>query len=553
VAKVTLSARLTRLADSLSTAAQGFSQGILRHLWRVPPWRAGLEAGLLAAALLAVVLSPMKVAPDVVISATFLLFSLVGGSWAGLRLRLPPGKWKSTFAREFLLSLPLALLIALAFSAVLSIDGIAWLFQRPAEYRVPILPAIGMTIPAFLIVRGASYAWRGWDEQRKRRFLWAFTHAQLTVVALLGLLLLLVGLGVIGFTVYAELQTLPSLPGSPPYSVFMQVIVWLLGLAFLTLLFVGLGGLLVLPAALLFSYLVARGLSQRVETLATAAQRLQAGDFSARVAVSGQDELAQLQGSFNRMAADLQTRTQELQVERDRTAALLRAQRELTASVSHELRTPVATARTYLDALIGRSTGSGNEDRRDLEILSAEVDRLERLIDDLFTLSRAEVDRLSLNLAPVHLAPLLNGLVETAGKPAWDLRRVQVILAGCPECLYVQADPARLEQMVRNLVQNSLRHTPPGGCVQVSAESAVGRVRIQVEDSGDGIAPDDLPRIWERFYRGEGARLAGEGSGLGLALVKELAEAMGGIVGVESTHGEGSRFWIELPPVAPAT
>jgi signal transduction histidine kinase len=553
VAKIALSARLIRLADSLSTAAQRLSQGILRHLWCIPPWRTGLEAALLAAALLAVVLPPMKVAPDVVISATFLLFSLLGGSWAGLRLPLPSGRWKSTFGREFLFALPLALLIALAFFAVLSIDGIAWLFERPAEYLVPILPAIGMAIPAFLIVRGASCAWRWWDEQRRRRFQWAFTHAQLTVVALLGLLLLLVGLGVIGYTVHAELQSIPSLPGSPPYSVFMQVIVWLLGLAFLTLLFVGLGGLLVLPAALLFSYLVARGLSQRVETLAQAAQCLQAGDFSARVAVSGQDELAQLQEAFNRMAADLQTRTQELQVEHDRTAALLRAQRELTASVSHELRTPVATARTYLDSLLDRPAGPQSEERHDLQILSAEVDRLESLIDDLFTLSRAEVDRLSLSLAPVHLVPLLNGLVETAGKPAWDLRRVQVMLSACPECLYVQADAVRLEQMVRNLLQNSLRHTQPGGCVQVSAGNAAGRVRIQVEDSGEGIAPDDLPHIWERFYRGEGARLAGEGSGLGLALVKELAEAMGGAVGVESTLGEGSRFWIELPGASPAT
>ncbi len=554
MAAVKLLGRAFGLADGFAAAIHRLLAFLGRRLWVASLPRAWAEAGLLVALLLAVVLQPMKSAPDPVIPATFLLFSLVSASAAALRLRLVPGGWLAGLPREALLSLTLTLLLAVVCAAILWIDGAGWLLQRSTTLPLAILPAIGMSVPAFLILRALARFWRWWDAQRRHHFVWALTHAQLTVVFLLGLLFMLLGLGVIAYTVHVELNDLASLPGSPPYSVFMQIVIWLLGLAFLTLLFIAIGSLVFSPGAVLFSYLVARGMTRRVETLARTAARLRAGDFTARVTVEGQDELAQLQEDFNRMAADLQQRTRdlevrtlELQAERDRTAALFEAHRQLAASVSHELRTPVATARAYLDALLQHGAESSSGDLgHDLDVLSGEVSRLERLIDDLFTLSRVEIDRLSLEVGWVEIDPMLRRLVDAAEKPAWALRRVQVTLAECRERLAVRADPSRLEQIVRNLLQNSLRHTPPGGYVLVSAGRDPAGIRICVEDSGEGIEPADLPHIWERFYRSEGARRAGDGAGLGLALVKELAEAMGGQVGVETRPGEGSLFWVTL-------
>jgi signal transduction histidine kinase len=543
-----------------------------------PAWRTGIETGVFMALLLWVVLTPMQNAPVIVIPATLVLYSLACGTLAGLRLRMADEGWRVGLVRETLLSLPLVIVLMGIGYGMLRLGNIFTMtigntqtsgdalmdsfFHSPA-----VTLAIFFFIPAFMGLRVLSRIWRWWDRLRKKHFLWALTHSQLTVVVLIGLLVVLMGLAAIVYTAIAELNQISSLPKIPSYSVFMQVIIWLLLLAFASLVLTAMAIVFLFPPAFVFSYLVGRGLTRRVETLAQAAARLQDGDFDARVPVEGEDELAQLQVDFNRMAADLQqrtlqleARTHELQVERDRTAGLLTAHRELTATVSHELRTPVATARAFVDGLLqDRPDESPETKKHDLEILSGEIDRLERLIDDLFTLSRVEIDRLSLSIKPVNVAGLLRGLKAAAEKPAWEQRRVEVLLGDLSQELTVQADAARLEQIIRNLIQNSLRHTPPGGYVLLSAEPAGNEVEIRVEDSGEGIALEDIPHIWDRFYRGVHSgnidgddvtnvvRQVGEGSGLGLALVKELTEAMGGTVGVKSSLGEGSTFSIRLP------
>jgi signal transduction histidine kinase len=149
--------------------------------------------------------------------------------------------------------------------------------------------------------------------------------------------------------------------------------------------------------------------------------------------------------------------------------------------------------------------------------------------------------------------PLIRRLVEAVASLAWQLGQVQV-LAELPDVLpRALVDPARLEQVLSNLLRNAIRHTPPGGIVAVVASEEVERVRIEVRDTGEGISAEDLPHIWERFYRGRdsAAREGAErGAGLGLALVKELTEVMGGTVAVESTPGEGSCFTVRVPRVA---
>jgi signal transduction histidine kinase len=182
--------------------------------------------------------------------------------------------------------------------------------------------------------------------------------------------------------------------------------------------------------------------------------------------------------------------------------------------------------------------------RERLEMMESEIQRLSGLIDDLFTLSQADVDNLPLTLAPLTLSPLIGQVVETFAPLAWNAGRVEVaanLSDGLPPVL---ADEHRLQQVLLNLLRNAVRHTPPGGIVAILAESERETVRIEIRDTGEGIDPDDLLHIWERFYRGKNA--TSESAGLGLALVKELVEAMGGSVGVESALGQGSCFMVRL-------
>jgi signal transduction histidine kinase len=218
----------------------------------------------------------------------------------------------------------------------------------------------------------------------------------------------------------------------------------------------------------------------------------------------------------------------------------LQSRRDLVANVSHELRTPVATLRAAVETTLA----SPSETHANLEMMEREIQRLSGLIDDLFTLSKAEVNSLRLECVPTELLPLTSQVVGDFAPLAWQSGRVEVN-ASLPDGLSpVLVDAHRLEQVLLNLLRNATRHTPPGGIVVVLAENESETVRIEVRDTGEGIDPADLPHIWERFYRGRNA--TSESVGLGLALSKELVEAMGGSVEAESIPGKGSWFTVRL-------
>jgi signal transduction histidine kinase len=180
-------------------------------------------------------------------------------------------------------------------------------------------------------------------------------------------------------------------------------------------------------------------------------------------------------------------------------------------------------------------------------VVEGEILRLQRLIDDLFTLSQAEVDRLAMHCEPIDVSRVVRRMVEAMAPLAWKTGRVEVVAELPAELPPARADESRLEQILANLVRNAIRHTPPGGIVAVVANGKADAVRVEVRDTGEGIPAEDLPHIWERFYRGENAQQDSRGAGLGLALVKELTEAMGGSVEVESVVGQGSCFVVRLP------
>jgi two-component system sensor histidine kinase ResE len=220
------------------------------------------------------------------------------------------------------------------------------------------------------------------------------------------------------------------------------------------------------------------------------------------------------------------------------------------ANISHDLRTPISSLAAHLETL------SEHPERLDayLPILSDETDRVAGLIDDLFELSRLDAHELVLDLSPVALSEVIAKVVTTYQGLAWEQRRI-VLEARLPDTLPpVQADVQRTEQVLFNLVANGLRFTPEGGIVSIQAQALPRAVEVRVTDTGIGIPPEDLPHIFQRFFRGSHARTLprpgdhlGSGSGLGLAIVKGLVEAMGGTVDVTSAPGEGTCARFRLP------
>jgi signal transduction histidine kinase len=266
--------------------------------------------------------------------------------------------------------------------------------------------------------------------------------------------------------------------------------------------------------------------------------------------VRGQDEVANLQADFNAMADELAGTLRDLQQERDRVSRLLRSRREMTAAISHELRTPLATLRGHLETAPARSEGLESAQEEDRTLMLREVLRLQRLIDDLFDLSRLDVEQLSLTPERLDVGEVVVERVRAVAPMAWRSGRVTVVAQPGEESAWAWADRTRLEQILTNLLHNATRHTPPGGIVSVDVSPEKDTVRVDVHDTGSGIPPHELSHVWERFYRGATGRSRQDvGAGLGLALVKELSEAMGGSVGAESEPGQGSCFTVRLPRI----
>jgi signal transduction histidine kinase len=547
------------------------------HRWfvSVGRWRAAGESGLLTFVLvlpLAAILRPaleLSLFPASfsdaerrwpVLGISMLYVGLFGALLGAVRLRpavTAPQEW----LRHELAS-AVTLVFAIWAGAVLAhVVGAAWSAASGPSSRLQDLafavrsPALaGASAMAAALAypwcRGAAIAWPIWDRLRRTRLLWALTHAQLV-----GSLTLVAGVAALSTMSLGPHRFGPPfgpevLPADANPAVFL--LVWLTtrllpALTGLLVLGVTASTVLLLPAVLI-SFLVLRPTTRRLEDLAATAGALRSGDLAARVAVGGEDEVGRLQADFNAMAADLERTLRDLQGERDRVAGLLEARRQLVASVSHELRTPIATVRGYLESTLGRDRVPPAELRADLETMQREVALLERLIEDLFALSRAEVGRLDLRLEPTDVSAIVQRLVETMAPLAWQQRRVQVIAEVTSDPPPARADAERLEQVVSNMLGNAVRHTPPGGLVAAAVSAEPESVRLEVRDTGEGIASEDLPHIFERFYRGASVDdERRDGAGLGLALVKELTLAMGGSVEATSTPGEGSCFTVRLP------
>jgi two-component system sensor histidine kinase BaeS len=244
------------------------------------------------------------------------------------------------------------------------------------------------------------------------------------------------------------------------------------------------------------------------------------------------------------MAERLQSSLAKEAAERERAEHALAANRDLVANVSHELRTPVALVRGHLEAMAGEP--ERGEDY--LRIALRETDRLERLVDELFALTRLESQGPSLQIEPFDAGSAVREAVESLAEPARreaGLTLQAVVEPGDVLCL---GDRTRVVQVLQNLIRNAIRFTPEGGIILVGAAPHGGEIVLTVRDTGIGIAPEDLPHVFDRFFRADRSRHRGSGgAGLGLAIARQLVESMGGVIAVESVADEVTTFTIRLP------
>lgn len=298
---------------------------------------------------------------------------------------------------------------------------------------------------------------------------------------------------------------------------------------------------LVVIAALVFTQLLARGMTSPLREMTGAAQAMARGDYSREVHTSSRDEVGQLAAAFSTMASELE------QTDRMR--------RDLVANVSHELRTPVAGLRAQLENLVD---GVTEPDPAALEVALNETERLSQLVGHLLDLSRLDAGVVELDLEAVELTPFLHEVVDAAALASGG-RDVRWIVEVDPPDLSVTADAARLHQVIHNLLENAARHSPVGGRIHVSAaqiEPDRG-VRIDVHDEGPGIAREDRARVFERFQRGGYADASG-GTGLGLAIARWAVGLHGGTIEVlddprsrDTPDGRSSLIRVVLPGGAP--
>jgi signal transduction histidine kinase len=282
--------------------------------------------------------------------------------------------------------------------------------------------------------------------------------------------------------------------------------------------------------ALLLGVLLARAVTRPVRELTAATRAVAEGELGHQVPVRSQDDLGELARSFNRMSADL-ARSNKLR-------------RQMTADIAHDLRTPLSILLGYTEALNDAKLPGTPEM---YAAMHGEAQHLQRLIDDLRILSLADAGELP--LADVQIAPrALLERIASAYRVRTEQAQIDLRVTAAPDLPPFGVDPDRMAQVLRNLVDNALRHTPPGGQITLAAEQDDRSVRLCVRDSGAGIAPEDLPYVFERFYRGDAARPQKDGaSGLGLAIARSLVQAHGGSISVESVLDEGTSFTITIP------
>lgn len=289
------------------------------------------------------------------------------------------------------------------------------------------------------------------------------------------------------------------------------------------------GALIGAALALALGIFLSRTITRPIRELTQATHAVSEGDLSQQVTVHSNDELGELAQAFNKMSAEL--------------SRSVNARKQMTADIAHELRTPLSLILGHAEAV---HDGVLPPTKDNFEIIRDEATRLEHLVNDLRTLSLADAGELTINPQAVEPQKLIQ---EVASPYQFETQKknISLELDVASPLPSIEVDPGRMTQVLTNILDNALRHTPEGGKIVLSAKQAQDRIEISVQDSGPGLPAEDLHRIFERFYRADASRQRDGGSGLGLAIAKSIVQAHGGQVSAENDANTGLRIVIALP------
>ncbi len=292
------------------------------------------------------------------------------------------------------------------------------------------------------------------------------------------------------------------------------------------------GGVIAVTVAVVISIFISRKITSPIHEMAAVSGRIAEGDYSRRVEVRSRDEIGSLAESFNRMAESLE----EAQ----------RLRRELMANIAHELRTPLTSISGYMEGLADGVVPASAET---YDLVHREAGRLSRLVDDLQRLSRAESGKEKLDLVELQTVPFLERVIRRLA-PQFNEKGVRLELRADADLPAMLADEDRLDQVLFNLLGNGLNYTDTGGSVVLGAALEHGEIVLSVADSGIGISAEDLPHIFERFYRADKSRSRERGgTGIGLTIAERYVQDLGGSIAVSSEPGAGTRFTVRIPAV----
>ena len=290
--------------------------------------------------------------------------------------------------------------------------------------------------------------------------------------------------------------------------------------------------LILLTASVIISFIISRTFTKPILEIKQVAEKIASGDFSDRITSSNKDEIGKLAETINYMGQQL--------------SKIEQLRKDLIANVSHELRTPLSLIRGYAETIRDVTGNVPDKREKQLGIIIEETERLGKIVDDILNLSQLQTGYLSLNKSRFPIMKTLAAVVKRYDVLS-QKTGVQIVLQGSSDGL-VEADEARIEQVLYNLINNGFNPTPRGGTITVNAIDGLKAVRVEVSDTGSGIPEEDLPHIWDRYYKAEKAsgKRRAAGTGLGLAIVKSVLEAHQAAYGVESKREVGTTFWFEL-------
>ncbi|HEX3028707.1 MAG TPA: ATP-binding protein [Clostridia bacterium] len=289
--------------------------------------------------------------------------------------------------------------------------------------------------------------------------------------------------------------------------------------------------IILLAASILISFFISRDFTRPILEIKKVSEKMALGDFSARIKTNKQDEIGLLANTINHLGQQL--------------SKIENLRKDLIANISHELRTPLSLIRGYAETM--RDVTGNVPEKRDkqLGIIIEETERLSSIVDDILNLSQLQSGYSKLNKSSFSITELLDAVI-TKYSDLSEKSKIAIILQKSND-VAVEADKSRLEQVLYNLMNNAFNHTPEGGSITLRLVDKDDVVRIEIKDTGTGIAREDLPHIWDRYYKSDSSKdRKTKGTGLGLAIVKSVLEAHEALFGVESIEGAGTTFWFEI-------